>query len=246
MSGKNKNGLSRIIPNDIKRSIRQRNGFGCVICGNGIIQYEHVDPTFQNAFEHKIDNITLLCPQCHSKVTTGYWHKNKVKDAMQDPYCLKKGFSREFFDIGFHQPEIKIGGVHLNNCSIPIMIKNEPLIKFERPEIKNGPFLLSALFFDSQGNRSLSILQNEWISNTSSWDFEIVGKTLTIREAKGEVCLRIEIESPRCLIITKLDMLFFDIQICADKDNLNIKWPSGSISSFRNCICDNCTVGISI
>jgi 5-methylcytosine-specific restriction endonuclease McrA len=68
----NKHGLNRAIPSGIKREVRQRCGFGCVVCGLGIVQYEHVEPEFSDAVKHEADKIVLLCPQCHSKVTTGF------------------------------------------------------------------------------------------------------------------------------------------------------------------------------
>lgn len=69
---KNKHGLSRTIPDKIKEQVRKNSGFGCVICGVGIIEYEHVNPEFKDCTEHNSENITLLCPTCHSKKTRGF------------------------------------------------------------------------------------------------------------------------------------------------------------------------------
>jgi HNH endonuclease len=79
---RNRHGLTRDIPEPVKRAVRQACGFGCVVCGASIIEYEHVDPGFADAREHGPANLTLLCPQCHSKVTTGIWSKEKIKVAM--------------------------------------------------------------------------------------------------------------------------------------------------------------------
>ena len=51
MPNKNQHGLSRSIPEDVKQHVRQECGFGCVICGNIIIDYEHIDPGFAEARE---------------------------------------------------------------------------------------------------------------------------------------------------------------------------------------------------
>lgn len=48
MSDINKYGLTRDIPASVKRAVRQRDGFGCVICGLGIYTYEHIDQPFKN------------------------------------------------------------------------------------------------------------------------------------------------------------------------------------------------------
>jgi hypothetical protein len=49
---KNRFGLTRDVPADIARIIRKECGFGCLICGDGFYDYEHIDPTFNNAREH--------------------------------------------------------------------------------------------------------------------------------------------------------------------------------------------------
>jgi hypothetical protein len=66
----------------------------------GIIEYEHVDPEFHEAYAHDPEKITLLCPTHHAKVTRGFLSKNAVKAALADPFCKKVGFSYEFFDFG--------------------------------------------------------------------------------------------------------------------------------------------------
>lgn len=44
---KNQHGLSRNISEDIKQEVRKKSGFGCIICGLGIYEYEHIDPEFK-------------------------------------------------------------------------------------------------------------------------------------------------------------------------------------------------------
>lgn len=56
---KNKYGLSRNIPNHIKRAVRQKCGFGCVICGLFICDFDHYAPSFSEAKKHNPDGITF-------------------------------------------------------------------------------------------------------------------------------------------------------------------------------------------
>jgi hypothetical protein len=48
----------RYVPAEIKRAVRQRCGFGCVLCGVPIFQYDHMIP-FAEVQEHTEENITL-------------------------------------------------------------------------------------------------------------------------------------------------------------------------------------------
>lgn len=42
-------GLSRQIPEEIRLEVRRRCGFGCMQCGNSIVQCEHTEPEFAAA-----------------------------------------------------------------------------------------------------------------------------------------------------------------------------------------------------
>ena len=241
---KNKYGLDRKIPPDIKRAVRQHCGFGCVVCGLGIIEYEHVDPKFCKAKEHDADKIALLCPQCHSKVTRGFLSKEKIKKAMQQPLCKQQGFAKEVFDFCGGHPSLQFGGVLLSNCPIPIQVGGQPLFKIEKPEQEGGPFRLSGVFCDSNGKITLQIMENEWIASTNSWDVEVLGGAITIREAPRKIHLKLAVEPPQKLIVERLDMSLNNLGFEANGDFLRVKFSGGGGSEFTGCVVDNCSVGI--
>lgn len=244
---KNKHGLDRNIPLATKRIIRQRDGFGCIICGLGIIEYEHVDPEFKDAEVHDPNCITVLCPNCHSKVTTGMWSKEKIKAAMENPKCISNGFSKEIFDIGSGFPVIKIADTIFTKTRIPIQIFGSPLFEIIPAQNNGEPFLLSANFFDSQGKNSLNIIENEWQAATDNWDVEVIGSTLTIRENSNKIHLQIEANPPDTLIVSQMHMLLNGLEVKADKTNLRISDPNtGQFAEFKNCKYTKCHIGINI
>lgn len=155
--GKNKHGLDRYIPEPTKREIRRGCGFDCVVCGDSLIHYEHLDPEFKDAKTHDPQAMALLCGGCHDKVTRGSWSKDKVAAARKSPHCLTNGFSRGDFDFGSQHPYVVLGGVHLHACPTPIEFRGQPLISIEPAEEPGGPFRLSATFFDPDENPSLEI-----------------------------------------------------------------------------------------
>lgn len=243
---KNRHGLPRTIPSDVKRAIRQRCGFGCVICGSGIIQYEHVDPEYQDALVHDPQKMALLCPQCHAKVTTGFWSKQKVLEAMVRPLCKKQGYSKEVFDVGHGHPALQFGGVLLRNCPIPIQVGGAPLFKVEPPEEEGAPFRLSGLFSDSSGKVSLQIIENEWLASSSNWDVEVSGGSITIREAKGSIHLKLIAKPPDTIVVDRLNMFLNGLTFEANGDFLRVRNPQGGTMEFTSCIADNCRVGIAL
>jgi hypothetical protein len=240
----NKYGLSRDIPSSVKRQVRQQCGFGCVICGLGIVQYEHVEPEFKDAKEHRADSIALLCPQCHAKITTKMWSKSRVKLAMRMPKCKQEGFAREFFDFVNESPVLVFGGVRLSNCEIPIEVAGYPLFSIKAPDNTGEPFLLSGTFTDSNGDTSLTIIDNEWRASSSAWDVEVKGHSITIREKERKIHLVLKAQSETELVVERLDMFFANIHFEANGDFLRVTYPNGNVSEFTGCLSDNCRVGM--
>jgi len=240
---KNKHGLSRAVPSEVKRTIRQQCGFGCVICGSGIIQYEHVEPEFHDATEHDPDCMTILCPQCHAKITTGFWSKEKVLEAMKSPLCKTKGFSKEVFDLGNAHPILQFCGVLLYNCSIPILVHGTPLFQIEKPEEDGSPFLLSGFFSDSKGNVSLKIVSNEWQASSNNWDVEVSGSAITIREAKGDIHLKLVVEPPHKIIVERLNMFLDGMTFQANGNELRVIDSQGNTMNLTSKISD-CDIGL--
>lgn len=58
------------IPEDVKRQVRQRCAFGCVICGLPVYHYDHMT-AYHVVKEHDAANITLLCASHHDQRPVG-------------------------------------------------------------------------------------------------------------------------------------------------------------------------------
>lgn len=158
----NKYGLSRTIPESIKRQIRQDAGFGCVVCGLAIASYEHIEPEFHEARTHDPDKMTFLCECCHSRVTRGFWSKSKVWAAKSKPFCHYQDKCRDAFDIGQSSPVIRISTNRFEDSTNLITINGDKIIYIEPPEHSGGPYRLSAKFYDIKNQLSLEIIRNEW------------------------------------------------------------------------------------
>ncbi|EMM1152807.1 HNH endonuclease [Citrobacter freundii] len=231
----NKHGLSRTIPESVKLEVRQRCGFGCVVCASPIVEYEHVIPTYSEARTHSPDAITLLCPTCHAKVTKRLYSKEKIIKAMQSPAALQKGKVADILDFSDRHPTIIFGGATFEACSVPIMFKNEPLLKIEK---ESDAFLISGRFYDSQGVVNLELLKNEWICSAKHWDVQVIGPRISIIEKKRGPRLIIKVDAPEKLIVERLDMLIKGTRIVGDEHKLRV-----GPHLFQNCAASNCEIG---
>ncbi len=214
----NKHGLSRYIPSEIRRQVRKRCGFGCIVCGCPIYEYEHLAPTFSEAVSHDPARIVLLCGSCHNRVTRGLWSKEKITKHASRPYCVESGLISDAFDVGNRFPIVQIGSARWIDTSVILRNFGESIFRVDAPEENGGPFRLSGVFCDEEGKEIFRIEQNEWYGNTENWDIEIVGRRLTIRRGKGQISLVIQTEPPDTLVIEQINMLYKGCGIVGGKD----------------------------
>jgi hypothetical protein len=244
----NKHGLTRNIPDPIKREVRQKYGFGCVVCGLGIYQYEHFNPEFNDAHEHSADGIILLCPNHHNKKTTHFLSKEAIEKALEAPAALVAGYSKEILDVGDGYPNFIFCGSTFKDSVIPIVLSGVPLFIFMPPEVAGGPFNLNARFFDSEGSNTLNIVNNEWMASSENWDVEIEGGSLTIRERPRRIHLILRNSSHSTIEIEKIVTIIGNRKIVGDKDKLEVFDSSTGnlLQTFKQLHLKSCTVGVMI
>src|SRR4051794_27586019 len=98
------------IPAPVRRQVRQRCGFGCVICGLPLYEYEHMYE-WVHTHSHAADELTLLCDRHHAEKTKGLLPKAVVMNANAAPVNIRNGVSEPY---GLHfsgsECEVNIGG----------------------------------------------------------------------------------------------------------------------------------------
>ncbi len=209
----NKHELSRDIPDDIQRLVRQRDGFGCVVCGAGIYQYDHFNPEFSEAKAHHQDGIILLCATCHGKKTKGLLSPETIAAAAKNPRCKQVGFSREVFDIGSQHPAIVFGSLIFVNVRCLLRIHGEELLSILPPELEHGPFRLSAKMANARGDIVFEIHENEWRIRSGNWDAQQIGNRIIIRNGPRDIALSIRSGPPSQLVVERLNMRWKDAKI---------------------------------
>lgn len=217
----NKYGLKRHIPEKSKLEIRQRDGFGCIMCGLAITEYAHIEPAFKNSKKHNLNNIALLCPICHKKFDRGFIPIKYLKEAMKSPKCKQQGYSRE---ILYYSNNSKI--ILLNNefllTQIPLQVNNKPII-YINPRKNCEPNKLNTIFFDSSGKQTLRIINNEWFASTNNWDMRCEGGKVIIQSSPTEINLILDFKtSLNNIIIEELFMNVFGNIIQSNKNFLMI------------------------
>jgi hypothetical protein len=242
----NKHGLSRRIPASIKREVRKRCGFGCVVCGMAIAQYEHFDPEFADAKEHDALGITLLCGGCHDKVTRKFWSKEKVRMHNAKPLCIERGHAHDAFDISTDHPVIRIGPTAWIDTWNVLEVMGEQVLAIKPPEESGGPYLLSGILSDDSASELLIIEDNEWKVPSAQWDCVAEGRTVTIRRKLGEILLSLEVMPGIGIDIKRLNLAFNGARLYGSGNNFTAKAPDGSSISMNQYSGIGCRNAISI
>src|SRR5262245_12725151 len=77
---------------EMKRAIRNRCGYGCILCGRPFYQYHHIHG-YKEEVGHIEDEITLLCDSCHKKERDGLISKADILDANASPLNIRQAQS---------------------------------------------------------------------------------------------------------------------------------------------------------
>ncbi len=232
---------SRKIPKPIKREVRQRCGFGCIICGIPLYEYDHMIE-YSVVKEHKADNITLLCDMHHREKTNKLRTLEQVQKANETPYNIENKESSPYnFNFEGSNFEFKMGECELSindlnpskDYIIPFLVNNKKLISFE---IINGQLFFNLVVFDKKQSLLLKIEENEMIYNTGLYDVEFVGTKLILREATKKIIFDIEFKIPNGVQINQGEFNCDGYQFLVKDGSLksnNVQLFCKQITNFR-------------
>ncbi len=238
---------SRNIPLPIQREVRQRCGFGCVICGTPLYEYEHMQGWAQ-AQRHVAQEITLLCDQHHREKTGGLLPVDVVHQANLNPHNRREGVSKPYaLHFSGQEAEVVIGGNSFTcedqgygTVMVPISIDGVALVGFI---LGDGHLLLNLAVFDEFNARLLHIKNNQLLYSTVPWDIQLVGTVLTIREAKRRILLEVQFDPPNRVSINRGRFLYNGVEILVRPDNILV---TNSATYISGCRAHNCTGGLII
>lgn len=217
---------SRNIPLPIQREVRKRCGFGCVICGMPLYEYEHMEG-WAVVRRHVADEITRLCDQHHREKTNGLLPIEAVRRENSSPYNIREGVSKPY-DLHFEgaKAEVVIGGNSFSaenrgddTCLVPLSIDGIPLISFILTE---KHLLLNLIIMDEFNNPILNIKNNHLYYSIAPWDVQLVGTKLTIREASRKILIEIEFEPPNRVIVSRGRFLANGVEVLIRPENILI------------------------
>ena len=235
------------IPEPVKRVVRQRCGFGCVICGLPLYEYDHLVP-WTEVREHNPENLVLLCDQHHREKTSGLLPVEAVREANATPYNRRTGVSRPYdlhysgdsceADIGSNRhvwPSLEDGAF-----TVPLIVDDTPIVLFRA---EDGHLLLSVQLFDDRNELLVQIIDNQLVFSAAPWDVEFQGRRLTVRGGPGDIFVRMTFEPPARVVIDRAHIWRNGIELEISPEKLFLTQNRNTISG---CTATNCILGIAV
>jgi len=124
-----------LIEESIKRQVRQRYAFGCVVCGSPLYEYDHIVP-YSQVGTHEVENLVLLCDGHHREKTNGLLTEKQVRSAAADPFNIRAGASTPYLlHYDGSRGQVTMGSVGYTwddlrrfLFTIPLIIDNLPIV----------------------------------------------------------------------------------------------------------------------
>jgi trigger factor len=235
------------IPPEIKREVRKRCGFGCVICGMPLYEYEHM-LEWAEVKRHVASEITLLCRLHHGEKTNGLLPKENVIEANKNPFNLKAGVSKNHLlhysgknvQLVLANSVFQFNDLPENSFFAPLVVDGLAIVGFR---VEDGKLLLQFIAFDEFNVPVLQIVDSELIYRAEQWDIEWIGQKLTFRQAQRKILLQLVFEPPHTIRMVKGRILFNGIELLIGADFL---FCSNNSSFFSGISTTNCPVGLAI
>lgn len=215
---KNRFGLARPIPEAIKRQVRQRCGYGCVICAKAPYDYDHFAPEFIDAKSHDPDGITLLCYEHHGMKTDRLLSNVQVSKYNKDPKAKAIGHAFGKYITDGVVPKFSLGSSYAHGASVLLEANGQPVIWASPPVEPGAPFSFNALLRDKQGRTILEIRDNEWRVGIEIWDVTVVANRVEIRSKKGSIDLVISMTPPDILNVERANLSYGGCDVIVEKN----------------------------
>lgn len=208
----------------MQRAIRQRCGFGCVICGFPLYDYEHIND-WAVVKEHREEDITLLCDQHHREKTSKLLPVAVVREANASPHNLREGVSKPYtFHYSGDEAQVVVGGNRFSTkyrgygtSIVAIQIDRIPMVGFV---LDGQQLLLNLVLFNECNELVLHIKNNTMVFRADSYDVRFVGRTLTVNEGDRRIHIEIVFETPNVIRIERGRLMANGIEILVRKDRV--------------------------
>lgn len=171
---------SRKIPPEVSKKVKERHFFQCAWDGENVIEQHHIK-YFHLGGEHTVDNLILLCRNCHKLVHDGVINKEEL--IKRKSTHLKDDRAPGGLRFPIKWAMCKIGGFTTHNVKRLIVSGDDEILTFE---YDNGLFYLTTQFYDIDGNLIFWMHKNKYWAPSNFKVTSIPNQSLEIVDTQNK------------------------------------------------------------
>jgi hypothetical protein len=231
---RNRFGLSRHIPEDVKAEVRRKSKQGCVICRALGYDYEHIEPEFADAKKHDPEHICLLCGSHHDEVTRGRLSKEQVRrayDGVQRSSKVRPPLYRAQLT-----DSLKLG---LGDSLFDYMPPDAAVLRYDGKDVLKVGYVADEVFGGSRpsisgivcsenGNKLVRFVDNELSIIDARGDVKFRKDKLSIYDEKRKLVLQITFSPPDGIRIDRLRFRYGEV-VCEMDQTFGLTMPIGGM-----------------
>ena len=231
------------IPDPIKREVRQRCGFGCVICGLPVYEYDHM-VGWAETERHQADEITLLCSQHHAEKTRGLRTREQIQAADAKPFNRQRGISAPFglsLDAS-EPPVIRMGSNWItspDDMTEAVVIDDFLIFGFRR---EGSQLYLRLIVFNEYNQCELVIEDNVLVASTGVWDIQFEGQVLKVRRAARDIILQLRFEPPSTVRLERASLVYNGVLIEVKENAVDFEVNGIQVHTSGNSIVNRVAI----
>lgn len=187
------------ISEPMKREIRRRCGFGCIICGMPMFDYHHIED-YAIAQKHEADNIVLLCPNHHAGPTRNRVSEETIRHYAASPANIGQSTTGTYVNLMVGRKGSFEAGGRIYEFDF-----DENGGRFDAVNIAGKTFLgltcehdhllLDIILTDKTGTPVLCVKRGEMTVSTGVWDHRFEGPNIRVQSAEHDVAFALTIKN---------------------------------------------------
>ena len=224
---RNKYGLKRDIPEPIRREVRRRCGFGCVVCRSIPYDYDHFRVPFADAKEHVAEDIILVCPNHHRKKTHGHYNIDAIQsriDALSRGSGRPSSYLQELLSPHFR---INWPGITLSHNADAIRLNGKVIFQIKREDDPFEPVKVSFTFRSIANQKIIEVVDNRYtFFNEELGEVVMTANRLEVFEIDGSKIMELAFTS-HALFVRYIDIVQDGCYVRGEKDYIevgNARW----------------------
>ncbi|SFQ30968.1 HNH endonuclease [Roseivivax halotolerans] len=214
--------VSRHIPAEVRRQLRQEAYFGCAKCGSPILEYHHI-VQFSEQPHHDPNEMIALCPTCHRSL--GKMRRERCYALKENPCNKLAGKVRGELGSDADTTSFMVGSNTFIDTPVIFSYYETPIIQYS---LDDGQALLDIYIPKEDMWPDILVEKNDLMVNSGDkWDVDFRTNFLRVQKVRGSSYFQLDLRKEVAEIEGQCSILGQEFRFNPTSTNLGTALISG-------------------